>query len=177
MAAGDRAGRDESEGVSAEPGGGEDAEGGAELPVWAAGVDESEPRKTEDGEEGAGVGSEGEGWPEWAGSAEGGSGVGCDGGAIAAGSRATSRRAEAGWTRGSSTRREVKGRGSVSDFFARSAGAKLVVSGVAIVSALGGAFSPNQRRARPPRTSARIAPTTNRRRRCERRGDGFLAGA
>ena len=96
MAAGDRVGRDESEGVSDEPGGGEDAEGGAELPVWTAGVDESEPRKTKDGDEGVGAVAEGEGWPERAGSAVRGSGVGCDGGAIAAGSRATSRRAEAG---------------------------------------------------------------------------------
>lgn len=164
MAAGDGDEREESERVSDGLGGDEDAEGGAELSGAAVGVDEREPRRTEGPEEGSDAVAEGERWSKGAGSAGALNGMACDGGAIAVGSRATSRRAGAGSRESGSTLRGSGGRDSRPKSFARVSGAKLVAVEEVIEPWTGAELSPVQCRARPPRASATREITTSLRR-------------
>lgn len=134
-------------------GGDEDAEDGAELIDEVVGV-----------AEGSDAVAVGEGWPEGAGNAVGGSGVVCDGGAIAVGSRATSRRARTDGRETGSTTRGFRGRGSSPESLARVSGAKLVAVEEVVEARTGAEFRPIQSSARPTRASATRDITTKLRR-------------
>jgi len=143
VAAGDRGGGEEPDGVSDGWGSDEDAEGGAELPGVAVGVAER-----------LGAVAEGEDWSEWAGRAVALTGVACAGGAVAAGSRATSRRARTVGRETGSTTRGIRGSDSPPESLARVSGAKLVAVGEAVEARTGAEFRRVQSSARPPRASA-----------------------